>query len=92
MLGPRAHRKPTEIGLGHAVLVTRELVGDEPFAIFLPDELMIGEPGCMKQMVEAYNRLGGNLISVLEVPREAVSSYGVIAPGKSGIWGKGKRI
>ena len=42
---------------------------------------MIGEPGCMKQMVDAYNRIGGNLISVLEVPREEVSSYGVIAPG-----------
>jgi UTP--glucose-1-phosphate uridylyltransferase len=57
------------------------VIGDEPFAIFLPDELMIGAPGCMKQMVDAYNQVGGNLISVLEVPHEEVSSYGVIAPG-----------
>jgi len=56
-------------------------VGDEPFAILLPDELMVGEPGCIKQMVEAYNEVGGNLVSVLEVPEEEVSSYGVIAPG-----------
>jgi len=56
-------------------------VGDEPFAILLPDELMVGEPGCIKQMVEAYNEVGGNLVSVLEVPHEEVSSYGVIAPG-----------
>src|SRR5690606_33221938 len=54
---------------------------DEPFAVLLPDELMIGEPGCMAQMVEAYGRVGGNLISVLEVPREEVSSYGVIESG-----------
>jgi UTP--glucose-1-phosphate uridylyltransferase len=70
------------LGLGHAIWCARAIVGDEPFAIFLPDELMIGQPGCMKQMVDAYDRVGGNLISVLEVPHEEVSSYGVIAPGK----------
>ncbi len=76
-------RQQEPLGLGHAIWCARDIVGDEPFAIFLPDEFMVGSPGCMKQMVEAYNRLGGNLISVLEVPREAVSSYGVIARGKS---------
>lgn len=76
-------RQQEPLGLGHAIWCARDIVGDEPFAIFLPDEFMVGSPGCMKQMVEAYNRLGGNLISVLEVPHEAVSSYGVIAPGKS---------
>jgi len=76
-------RQQEPLGLGHAIWCARDIVGDEPFAIFLPDEFMVGSPGCMKQMVDAYNRLGGNLISVLEVPREAVSSYGVIAPGKS---------
>ena len=76
-------RQQVPLGLGHAIWCARAIVGDEPFAIFLPDELMIGEPGCMKQMVEAYNQVGGNLISVLEVPREEVSSYGVIAPGAS---------
>lgn len=76
-----AVRQQVPLGLGHAIWCARAIVGDEPFAIFLPDELMIGSPGCMKQMVEAYNEVGGNLISVLEVPAEEVSSYGVIAPG-----------
>lgn len=75
-------RQQVPMGLGHAIWCARAIVGDEPFAIFLPDELMIGQPGCMAQMVEAYNEVGGNLISVLEVPEEEVSSYGVIAPGK----------
>lgn len=70
-------------GLGHAIWCARDIVGDEPFAIFLPDEFMHGSPGCMAQMVEAYNRTGGNLISVLEVPHDQVSSYGVIAPGQT---------
>lgn len=74
-------RQQVPMGLGHAVWCARAIVGDEPFAVFLPDELMIGQPGCMKQMVDAYNKVGGNLISVLELPREEVSSYGVIAPG-----------
>ena len=76
-----AVRQQVPLGLGHAIWCARAIVGDEPFAIFLPDELMIGSPGCMKQMVEAYDEVGGNLISVLEVPREEVSSYGVIDPG-----------
>ncbi|MBB3860177.1 UTP--glucose-1-phosphate uridylyltransferase [Novosphingobium hassiacum] len=74
-------RQQVPMGLGHAIWCARAVVGDEPFAIFLPDEMMVGSPGCMKQMVEAYHQVGGNLISVLEVPREDVSSYGVIAPG-----------
>ena len=77
-------RQQVPMGLGHAIWCARAIVGDEPFAIFLPDELMIGHKGgtgCMKQMVDAYNEVGGNLISVLEVPMEEVSSYGVIEPG-----------
>jgi UTP--glucose-1-phosphate uridylyltransferase len=76
-------RQQEPLGLGHAIWCARAIVGDEPFAIFLPDEFMVGSPGCMKQMVDAYAQVGGNLISVLEVPREEVSSYGVIAPGKT---------
>ena len=76
-------RQQVPLGLGHAIWCARAIVGDDPFAIFLPDELMIGSPGCMKQMVDAYEKLGGNLISVLEVPAEEVSSYGVIEPGTS---------
>ena len=79
-------RQQVPMGLGHAIWCARAIVGDDPFAIFLPDELMVakkGGTGCMKQMVEAYNQVGGNLISVLEVPMEEVSSYGVIDPGAS---------
>ncbi len=77
-------RQQVPMGLGHAIWCARAIVGDEPFAIFLPDELMIGKKGgsgCMKQMVDAYAQTGGNLISVLEVPKNEVSSYGVIDPG-----------
>ena len=74
-------RQQVPLGLGHAIWCARAIVGDEPFAIILPDELMVGAPGCMAQMVEAYNEVGGNLISVLEVPMAEVPSYGVIDPG-----------
>jgi UTP--glucose-1-phosphate uridylyltransferase len=76
-------RQQEPMGLGHAIWCARDIVGDEPFAIFLPDEFMHGSPGCMKQMVDAYHSIGGNMISVLEIAQEKVSSYGVIAPGKS---------
>ena len=76
-------RQQVPLGLGHAIWCARAIVGEEPFAIILPDELMVGEPGCMAQMVEAYNEVGGNLISVLEVPWDEVSSYGVIDPGET---------
>ncbi|WP_420606152.1 UTP--glucose-1-phosphate uridylyltransferase GalU [Novosphingopyxis sp.] len=76
-------RQQEPLGLGHAIWCARDIVGDEPFAIFLPDEFMHGRPGCMKQMVDAYRGIGGNMISVLEVPKEKVSSYGVIAPGRT---------
>jgi UTP--glucose-1-phosphate uridylyltransferase len=74
-------RQQEPLGLGHAIWCARGIVGDEPFAILLPDELMHGQPGCLAQMVAAYDEVGGNLISVIEVPDEEVSSYGVIAPG-----------
>jgi UTP--glucose-1-phosphate uridylyltransferase len=76
-------RQQEPMGLGHAIWCARDIVGDEPFAIFLPDEFMHGSPGCMAQMVDAYNRVGGNVISVLEIPHDKVSSYGVISPGKT---------
>ncbi|HEY7805881.1 MAG TPA: UTP--glucose-1-phosphate uridylyltransferase GalU [Croceibacterium sp.] len=77
-----AVRQQVPLGLGHAIWCARAIVGEEPFAILLPDELMVGTPGCMAQMVEAYEEVGGNLVSVLEVPREEVSNYGVIDPGE----------
>ncbi len=74
-------RQQEPLGLGHAVWCAREIVGDEPFAVLLPDELMVGTPGFMKQMVEAYNQVGGNVIGALEVPDAATDKYGIISPG-----------
>jgi UTP--glucose-1-phosphate uridylyltransferase len=74
-------RQQEPLGLGHAVWCARDIVGDEPFAVLLPDDLMVGQPGCIAQMVEAYNKVGGNIVCVQEVPREKTASYGVITPG-----------
>ncbi|WP_022682469.1 UTP--glucose-1-phosphate uridylyltransferase [Sphingobium bisphenolivorans] len=77
-------RQQEPLGLGHAIWCARDIVGDEPFAILLPDEFMKGAPGrgCLKQMVEAYDKVGGNLVCALEVPMAETPSYGVIDPGK----------
>ena len=74
-------RQQEPLGLGHAIWCARDIIGDEPFAIFLPDEFMVGSPGCMTQMVSAYDRLGGNIVCALEIPIEDTPSYGVIDPG-----------
>src|SRR5438309_4000413 len=74
-------RQQQPLGLGHAVWCARHIVGDEPFAVLLPDELMYGTPGCLAQMVEAYGRIGGNLVAALEVPQNETHKYGVIDPG-----------
>lgn len=76
-------RQQEPLGLGHAVWCAREIVGDEPFAVLLPDELMVGTPGFLAQMVEAYHRVGGNLIGALEVAPEETDKYGIITPGKT---------
>lgn len=75
-------RQQQPLGLGHAVWCAREVVGGEPFAVLLPDDLMAGKPGALKQMVEAWSAVGGNLIATEEVPLEKTKSYGVIAPGE----------
>ena len=75
-------RQQEPIGLGHAIWCARHIIGDEPFAIFLPDELMVGEPGCMKQMVDAYDRVGGNIVCGYEVAPDQTDKYGIITPGK----------
>ena len=74
-------RQQEPLGLGHAVWCAREIVGDEPFAVLLPDDLMFGRPGCLAQMVAAYDRVGGNIICAQEVPAERTASYGIITPG-----------
>ncbi|MEM8771028.1 MAG: UTP--glucose-1-phosphate uridylyltransferase GalU [Pseudomonadota bacterium] len=73
-------RQQAPLGLGHAVWCAREIVGDEPFAVSLPDEIVAHRPGFLKQMVDAYNEVGGNLVAVEEVPQAETSKYGVIAP------------
>jgi UTP--glucose-1-phosphate uridylyltransferase len=70
-------------GLGHAVWCARHLVGDEPFAVMLVDDLIHGEVPCLAQMVEAQERTGGNLLAVMEVPHEHTQRYGVIDPGET---------
>jgi UTP--glucose-1-phosphate uridylyltransferase len=74
-------RQQRPLGLGHAVWCARDIVGDEPFAVLLPDELMFGQTGCLAQMVEAYERVGGNIVAALEVPDSETHKYGVIEPG-----------
>lgn len=74
-------RQPKPLGLGHAIWCARELVGNEPFAVLLPDVLMRGETGCLKQMVETYNDIGGNIIAVEDVPREETEKYGIVDTG-----------
>src|ERR687892_216657 len=76
-------RQQQPLGLGHAVWCAREIVGDEPFAVLLPDELMVGKPNCLAQMVEAYDKVGGNIVAALEVPDSETQKYGVIDPGGS---------
>ena len=74
-------RQQQPLGLGHAVWCARDVVGDEPFAVLLPDELMFGKPNCLARMVEAYERVGGNVVAALEVAPHETHQYGVIDPG-----------
>src|ERR1044071_7426341 len=76
-----AVRQQEPLGLGHAVWCARHLVGDEPFAVLLPDDLMI--PGALKPMVEAWEEVGGNLVATEEVPVEKTDAYGIITPGET---------
>jgi UTP--glucose-1-phosphate uridylyltransferase len=75
-------RQQQPLGLGHAVWCAREVVGDEPFAVLLPDDLMVGRPGALRQMVDAWEQVGGNMLCTEEVPHERTGSYGVITPGR----------
>jgi UTP--glucose-1-phosphate uridylyltransferase len=69
-------------GLGHAVWCARNLVGNEPFAVLLADDLVQSDIPCLKQMVEIYNEVGGNVVAVMDVPREHTDRYGVLKTGK----------
>ena len=77
-------RQQAPLGLGHAVWCARDIVGDEPFAVVLPDELVLNTPGCLAQMIEAANKLGekSNVIAVEEVPVHLTHQYGICGVGK----------
>ena len=73
-------RQQNPLGLGHAVWCARHFIGDEPFAVLLPDELLVDQPGCLQRMVQAYDKTGGCMIAVREVPLDETRRYGVIDP------------
>jgi len=75
-------RQQEPLGLGHAVWCARRLVEDEPVAVLLADDLIKSQVPCLKQMVEAYQETGGNIVAVMDVPREHTNRYGVLKPGR----------
>ena len=71
-------RQHKALGLGHAVWCARRLVGDEPFAVILTDDVIMGEPPCLQQMIEAYQDTGGSMVATMEVPLDKTKAYGVL--------------
>lgn len=71
-------RQQEPLGLGHAVWCARHLIGDEPFAVILADDMVLSQTPCLKQMVTAYDKVGGNILGVVDVPKEQTSSYGIL--------------
>ncbi|WP_171125188.1 MULTISPECIES: UTP--glucose-1-phosphate uridylyltransferase GalU [unclassified Ruegeria] len=76
-------RQHKALGLGHAVWCARRLIGDEPFAVMLPDDVIAADKPCLQQMVEAYQETGGNMVAAMEVPHEKTQSYGVLDVGEN---------
>jgi UTP--glucose-1-phosphate uridylyltransferase len=76
-------RQQVPLGLGHAVWCARELVGNEPFAVLLPDMIMQGTPGCLSQMVAVYNETGGNIVAVEECDPDRTNQYGIVGVGET---------
>ncbi|WP_425084452.1 UTP--glucose-1-phosphate uridylyltransferase GalU [Ruegeria profundi] len=74
-------RQHKALGLGHAVWCARRLIGDEPFAVMLPDDVIAADKPCLQQMIEAYEETGGNMVAAMEVPPEQTSAYGVLDVG-----------
>jgi len=72
-------RQKEALGLGHAILMARELVGDEPFAVLLGDDIIDAPVPCLRQMLDAYEAHPGSIIAIQEVPRDSISNYGVIS-------------
>ena len=74
-------RQQVPLGLGHAIWCARAFIGDDPFAILLPDDLILSETPCLKQLADAYERTGGNVVAVVDVPREQTNRYGILKTG-----------
>jgi UTP--glucose-1-phosphate uridylyltransferase len=72
-------RQKEQLGLGHAVLMAKDLIGHEPFAVILPDDVVVGDRPCIGQLIHAYQQTHSSVVAVMEVPREETSRYGVIA-------------
>jgi UTP--glucose-1-phosphate uridylyltransferase len=72
-------RQKEPLGLGHAVLCAKQLVGDEPFAVILPDDVIDAEPPCLKQMIDVFNEKGGSVLATMAIDGPALSAYGVLA-------------
>jgi UTP--glucose-1-phosphate uridylyltransferase len=85
-------RQGEQLGLGHAVLMARDLVGDEPFAVMLGDDIIDGSVPCMKQMINVFESYGGPVVAVQQVPRSEISAYGVIDGAAEGETGRLYRI
>ncbi len=75
-------RQQVPLGLGHAIWCARTFIGDDPFAILLPDDLVLSDTPCLKQLADAYRQTGGNVVAVTEVPREHTNRYGILKVGK----------
>ena len=75
-------RQQVPLGLGHAIWCARAFIGDDPFAILLPDDLILADKPCLVQLAEAYYETGGNVVAVTEVPREQTNLYGVLKIGR----------
>ena len=73
-------RQKEPLGLGHAILCARPLVGDEPFGVFLGDDIIVSRVPCMRQLLDVFERHGGPVLAVMRMPREEIGRYGVIAP------------
>ena len=71
-------RQQAPLGLGHAVWCARDIVGNEPFAVLLPDDLVKAKTPCLKQLIDVYGRTGGNVVGVMEVPRDQTNRYGIL--------------
>ena len=74
-------RQQVPLGLGHAIWCARAFIGDDPFAILLPDDLVLSETPCLKQLADAYAETGGNVVAVAEVPRDQTYKYGILSIG-----------